>query len=304
MSIPTSRTNEKGHIEVNQTLCKKCGTCIKICPDQSLVMSEDGGVKVNDHPFFGCFACGHCEAACPTGAIKVTGRCLSQTDFISLPTPESRSTFESLYNLMLSRRSVRHFLDKPIDDTMVQKLIDAAKTAPMGFPPSDVGVLVLQGKESVSGFAKDFIAHLKNVRWLFSKGFYHGIKFFMSRETRAVWKEMVIPLCRFLIERHEQGEDWLFYNAPLALYFYGSPYADPSDATIAATYAMLAGESLGLGSCMIGSVSPMIKSGAKELKKKYDLPKRIPSGLAVIFGYPKMKFQKAIKRSFAGEANF
>ncbi len=300
MSIPTTRTKENGHITLNPAVCKKCGTCVKICPDQSLVM-KDGVVAVNPTPFFGCLACGQCVAACPTGAISVTGRCLSVDDFVSLPEVKDRTNFEFLYNLMLSRRSVRHFQEKPVEDTIVQKILVAAKTAPMGIPPSDVSVLVLNGKEKVAAFVADFVAHLKKTRWVFSRWFYHVMTVFMSKETKILWKDFVIPLCQFLIERHHKGEDWLLYNAPLALYFHGTAYSDPADPVIAATYAMLAGESLGLGSCMIGSVSPMIKSGAKALKKKYNLPAKIPSGLVVIFGHPKYKFQRAIKRSFARE---
>ena len=54
------------------------------------------------------------------------------------------------------------------------------------------------------------------------------------------------------MDQDRQGVDWFFYDAPLALYFYASPYADPADPLIPATYAMLAGESLGLGTCMLG----------------------------------------------------
>ena len=46
--------------------------------------------------------------------------------------------------------------------------------------------------------------------------------------------------------------DLLFYGAPCVLLFHQSPYADPVDGHIACTYAMIAAESLGLGTCMIG----------------------------------------------------
>ncbi len=63
----------------------------------------------------------------------------------------------------------------------------------------------------------------------------------------------------FFIEAREKGEDWLLYNAPLAMHCYVSVYTDPVDLLGSATYAMLAAETLSVGSCMIGI--PVLFSG-------------------------------------------
>ncbi|WP_163718402.1 nitroreductase family protein [Mangrovibacterium lignilyticum] len=91
----------------------------------------------------------------------------------------------------------------------------------------------------------------------------------------------------------------MLYDTPLAMYFLSSPYSDPIDPVIPATYAMLAAESLGLGSCMIGSIHPLIRHGAKKFKQHWGIPQKSVNGLVVIFGYPKYRFHKALKRSFA-----
>jgi len=49
-----------------------------------------------------------------------------------------------------------------------------------------------------------------------------------------------------------------------------------ADAHISATYAMLAAESLGLGSCMIGSASPFLVR-SKQLLQKYGLRRSLSS---------------------------
>lgn len=82
------------------------------------------------------------------------------------------------------------------------------------------------------------------------------------------------------------------------MYFYTSPYSGPADAYIAATYAMLAAESLGLGTCMIGSIGPFLK-GNKAMSVKYGIPPRSTMGLAMIFGYPKFRYSQALRRTFA-----
>jgi len=114
-----------------------------------------------------------------------------------------------------------------------------------------------------------------------------------------VMKSFGHPLVKFMVETRKKNENYLLYDAPLAIYFSASPYSDPADPYIPATYAMLAAESLGLGTCMIGSVHPMIQYGAKKLKKKWNLPAKSSSGIIVIFGYPKYRFKSGLKRSFA-----
>ena len=80
-----------------------------------------------------------------------------------------------------------------------------------------------------------------------------------------------------------------------------TPYlADP---IVAATYAMIAAESLGLGTCMLGAIHPLIQNGKKAKKFREDHKIMYPSreGLFVIFGYPAVKYSKGIKRTFASE---
>ena len=99
----------------------------------------------------------------------------------------------------------------------------------------------------------------------------------------------------------KKGENIVTYDAPLALYFYGSPYVDPADPLIAATYAMTAAESLGLGTCMIGGVHPFIQSGkaAENFRQKYGIRYKSREGLIVIIGYPRVKYHQGLTRTFA-----
>ena len=199
---------------------------------------------------------------------------------------------------MLRRRSVRDFKDIPVEPEVVNKIIRSCSTAPMGIPPSDVSLLVLHGKDKVREFAGDFLKYVKSMKWMFPVMTTLFRPFISKTENKQI-KEFVIPLYEKLIEKFEEGEDFLFYDAPLVIYFYGNPYADQVDSYIPATYSMLVAESLGLGSCMIGSIAPMIKKGGVQLKKKYGIDLKSKDGIFVIYGYPKYKYHKAIKRTFA-----
>lgn len=97
------------------------------------------------------------------------------------------------------------------------------------------------------------------------------------------------------------GINLVNYDAPLAMYFYGSPYTDPADPIVAATTAMYAAESLGLGTCMLGGVHPLLQNGkkAQRFREKHGIKYASREGLIVIFGYPAVNYRKGIKRTFA-----
>jgi len=109
------------------------------------------------------------------------------------------------------------------------------------------------------------------------------------------------PAFDIYIDSMNKGDNWINYDAPLAMYFYGSPYSDPADPIIAATYAMLAGESLGLGTCMLGAIHPFIQNGkrARLFREKYGIKYPSREGLFVIFGYSDVIYKKGVKRTFA-----
>ena len=57
---------------------------------------------------------------------------------------------------------------------------------------------------------------------------------------------------------------------------------------------MLAAESLGLGSCLLGTAVAL--NYDKKLKSQYGIPAENKVGLAMPFGYPAVTFRRAVKR--------
>ena len=297
MAIITSRTNENGKISILYDRCNSCGLCVMVCKDFSLII-EKGKPAISNQPLFGCVACGQCMAVCPNNAIEISGREMTADDRIDLSEMKNKPSYELLKNLMIGRRSIRDFKDVDIEDELIEKIIEAAVSAPMGIPPSDVHLIVIKGKEKVREFSFDVIDYFGKIRWVFSPAFIWLWRLF-GKETYQVMKSFGQPLVNFMTESKARQENYLLYDAPLAMYFTASAYSDPADPYIPATYAMLAAESLGLGSCMIGSIHPVIQYGAKKLKQKWQLPAKSPSGIFVIFGRPKYKYKSGIRRSFA-----
>lgn len=300
MAIPTSRTAEPGIITIDEEKCTGCGLCVSVCKDFSIIL-VNGKAKAGKNPVFGCIGCGHCMAVCPEGAISVNGRTLSPDDLFDLPPKEAAADYSQLLSLLQRRRSIREFTDKEVEPEKVNLILDAARTAPMGLPPSDVNVVVFSSRADNRAFAEDFCRYLEGLRWFVSDWFLAIMRPFWGKANDELFRGFVKPCLDVYISRMKEGENVVTYDAPLAIYFYGSPYCDPADPVVAATYAMIAGESLGLGTCMLGAIHPLIQNGkrAARFREKYGIRFKSREGIFVIFGYSSVKYSKGIKRTFA-----
>lgn len=303
MAVPTSRTKEKAEIRIDATKCSGCGTCVDVCKDYGLTL-EGGKAKVSETPIMGCIACGHCMAVCPCEAISIHGRTLSPDDLFDLPSIEQIANYRQLLALFQRRRSIREFTDKNVEPESVEKIIEAATTSPMGLPPSDVHLLVFDTKEKNRKFAEDFCVYLKGMKWFVSKWFLTLMRPFWGKSNDEMFRNFVRPAFNIYIGEMDKGVNMLNYDAPLAIYFYGSPYTDPADPIVAATTAMYAAESLGLGTCMLGAIHPFIQYGgrAKRFRRQYSIKYPSREGVFVIFGYPAVKYRKGLKRTFASKS--
>ncbi len=54
-------------IEVDKSLCLRCGGCVATCPKSALTLTEHGLECDKDK----CVSCGKCAQFCPVGALKV-----------------------------------------------------------------------------------------------------------------------------------------------------------------------------------------------------------------------------------------
>ena len=305
MAVPTSRTKSVAQIKIDTEKCTGCGLCVSVCKDFGLAVVEGKAIK-SAEPLFGCIGCGHCMAICPAGAIEIHGRALSPSDLFDLPGRENAATYKQVLSLLERRRSIREFTDMPVDETLTRQILKAAETAPMGLPPSDVNVLVFDTREKVRAFAKDFCSYLEGMKWFVSGWFLFLMRPFWGKANDEMFRGFVKPLFRIYTESIKKGVNLVNYDAPLAMYFYGSPYTDSADPIVTATYAMTAAEALGLGTCMLGGIHPLIQYGkkAKEFRKKHGIRFSSREGLFVVFGHPQVKYKKGIRRSFASAEKY
>jgi len=65
----------KGHIDVDELLCKGCELCVSACPQQVIILAPDRINVKGYHPatlvLEGCTGCAICSLVCPEAAITV-----------------------------------------------------------------------------------------------------------------------------------------------------------------------------------------------------------------------------------------
>ena len=295
MAVVHSQYREAGRIRIDEQACTQCGQCAKICPTEVLAL-QDGRVLVRDSPL-GCIACGHCMMVCPEGSIAVTGRGISPEDLLPLPPLEERGNEDALAALMRARRSVRRFKDLEVDPALLDRIVAMASSGPMGIPPWDVGCVIVCGRERVREVANEIIQGYEGFLKFFKPWVLAVMRPFVRQATHEQFRHFIRPLAETYVAGRRQGKDLLFYGAPAVIVFHHSPYADSTDAAIACTYAMLAAESLGLGTTMIGAAAPMLVRN-KALCRRLGVPEGHTPAIALIVGHPAVTFRRAVRRRF------
>ena len=252
-------------------------------------------MRVHPESMFGCIACGHCMMVCPTDSVRVSGRGISPSDLAPLAPLEERANGKALANLMQARRSVRRFKEEEPAPELLRRMVAMAASGPMGIPPWDVGCVVVRGREQVRALAGEIITGYAGFLKIFKPWLLALLRPFMKRAIYEQMSGFIVPLAKSYVEGRRQGRDLLFYDAPAVILFHHSPYVDASEAMIACTYAMLAAESLGLGTTMIGAAAPIILRHRK-LCERLGIPQGNKPAIALIVGYPAVQFRRGVIR--------
>lgn len=281
---------------VDKEKCMRCGKCIKICTDY-LKPDAQGfpyAQPVEDS-FFGCIQCGSCMMICPKDAIEIKGEDIDKSHLRELN--PNLPDFDAINSLFLNRRSIRKYRDQEVSKEVIEKIINAAATAAVSIPPSEVKVLVVNGKDKVQELADDIVKEMKKFTKIMNPVVLGFFGLFMGKTNYRMFKEFVLPLCKETVEKREKGIDHLFYNAPAVMLFNSTELSDKEDQLIAATHATIAAESLGLGTCFIGSLGAIMQNN-KKLRAKYGILPTDKVGSGFILGYPDIKYNKGFQRNF------
>jgi nitroreductase/Pyruvate/2-oxoacid:ferredoxin oxidoreductase delta subunit len=290
--------NKENPVEVivDKQKCTKCGICMGYCHSY-LEKDEEGfprSMKLEES-YYGCIQCGHCMMACPSNAIEIKGEDIDKSHLRELNT--NLPDFNALNALFLKRRSIRKFKDQEVPKEALDKIVQAAATAPLGLPPSELKVLIINGKEKVEELLNDMVKEMESAKKMVNPLTLSLLKLFSSNVEYKKLKDFILPLCDLTIKERKAGIDHLLYNAPAVMLIYSTELGMVQNSVIATTYATLAAETLGLGTCWIETFGALFKNN-KNLREKYGILKGEKFIEGMILGYPDTHFNKAFQRNF------
>lgn len=283
--------------EINQETCKKCGLCAKACAAK-IIKEIEGKYRVVPYPDWGCIKCGLCMAVCPTKSILVSG--LNYDGFARLP--RTKLSFDSLYDMLLCRRSVRSYKKDPVPRDVLSSIVQATATAPMGVPPSSVEVLIFDKRDDIKELLVDVAKDYEGLLFMMGNPVLRQIlRLSQGSIVYNTLKTHVVPAARLCLENRKSGRDTFTYGAPAVLLFHIEKRGESisEDCWIAASYASVAAQSLGLGSCFIGMIPPIVDRN-KKLKARLSISKENRVFACMIVGYSDIKFKRMIPRELGG----
>ena len=274
--------------------CNGCFACGQVCPNKVLRL-VDGKVNTDPMRAARCLQCAACVMVCPKGALALEG--LHESGLLTLGA--HGFGYDQLLSFLRGRRSVRLFKEAPVPREVLEQVLEAASTAPMGFPPHSTAVLVVDQKaeldrlfEAVRGGYEGMLKAYRNPIARQVLRLSAGAEAFHSIRTHVA--EIVADAnARF----RETGEDRYTYRAPAVMLFHANrrDVAYRTNAVIVATYAMLAAQALGLGTTLIDLVAPIVNRDAG-LKRHWAIPDENEVVATLILGYPKLRYLRGIRR--------
>jgi len=164
------------------------------------------------------------------------------------------------------RRAVRDYLDRPVERSTVEGLINTAIQAPSAMNLQPWAFAVMLGRKRVEDCGK------RAKSWLLEN--FEQTPFARTSESSRMRQIL------------EDKERLLFYNAP-ALVMVLARSADPQaaeDCCLASENLMLAARGEGIGTCWIGFARPWLDLLA--IKRELGLPEQSSVVAPILMGYP------------------
>jgi len=131
-----------GKMKVDVVKCSGCGLCVDNCLFRTWEMGDDK--KPHFREDVPCFSCYNCMVVCPKDAISIEESYHVDSGFWKTypnPLPAVRplepytadgkpDQWTEVEKAILTRRSVRNFLSKPVPETLIRRVIEAGRFAP------------------------------------------------------------------------------------------------------------------------------------------------------------------------------
>jgi nitroreductase len=249
---------------------------VRECPTAIIHLGANGFPAVIAGGEAACLRCGHCVAVCPHGALSHAQIAIQDSPAIK---DELRIDEMQAVQFLRSRRSIRYFLDKPVEKEKIQRLVEVARYAPTGGNSQMVEWLVLSDKSQIREIAGLVTDWLRQV----------------VKDPQVVAASPYLPLA---IAAWDAGSDSILRGAPVLVIGMAPPEAVMTgmvDLTLALSYLDLFAPAMGLGACWAGLLQGALVH-SPSVKKAAGIPENYPHHYPLMLGYPDVKFYRLPER--------
>jgi len=265
-----------GLLRIDAEKCQRDEFCVRECPTAIIRLSKTEGIPVIAPGSEGnCLDCGHCVAVCPHDALSHERIQIGDCPLIR---EELRLSEEQAVQFLRSRRSVRRFLDKPVEKEKIQRLIEASRYSPTAGNSQLVQWLVLNDKKQIAEIAGMTVDWLRDV----------------VKDPRIAAASPYLPM---VIAAWDAGTDSVLRGTPVLIVASAPKEAinGTVDITLALSYLDLLAPVMGLGTCWAGLLQAALLSSSA-IYRAVGIPDRHPHHYPMMLGYPELKYYRLPER--------
>jgi nitroreductase/NAD-dependent dihydropyrimidine dehydrogenase PreA subunit len=260
---------------IDKNKCKKDGFCARECPGVLIELPESGFPKLKSGMEEACVICGHCVAVCPHGALSHQNVRIEHSPEIL---EELKISMRQAEQFLRSRRSIRAYQAKPVDQNSIRKLIEIARCAPTAGNSQLVEWLVLTDHakiKKVAGLTVEFVRE-------------------MMKDPKVI---AAAPYLQMMVAGWDAGFDTVLRDAPVIVVAHAPQEAmnGLGDVTLALSYLDLMAPAMGLGTCWAGLLHGAMLH-VPSIKEAVGVPADHPYQYPLMLGYPEAKYYRVPER--------
>ena len=198
--------------------------------------------------------------------------------------------------VVMGRRSIRHYKDKPVPGETIDRIIETAGHSPTASNEQNVGYIVVTNRELI----KDVAQRIYSFALKLYEKTERGPIGLLSRAT-GLSQNRYLKVMGYIRDETSRGRDFILHNAPALVLLHGPKKGNfiSDNCNIAATNIINYSYALGLGSCFIGFLTVALRF-SKKLRARLHVPPGRRVYASLVLGYPAFTYKRSVSRNKPG----